>query len=167
MARFSIKTWFCAHRDAVWAWVTLAALVLLFIVLPIRFWSNEQNGAAAVEQLDGKVVWDGGWYENVPVWNWGTIARVELTRVPITDEEFEKLTPALLRLRNLHGIQLFGTDISDNSLPLVAKLRDVKSVDLRLTRVTQAGIDNFAKFRPDVVITWFPPDDERAVKKEK
>ena len=78
------------------------------------------------------------------------VVYVQLSARTLTDESLQDLD--LQRLRRMHHLNLCDTQVSDASIPCLAKLTQLRTLDLPGTRVTDKGITQLRKRLPNCTI---------------
>lgn len=60
----------------------------------------------------------------------------------------------IVDLPNLRRLHVFGTAVDDGDVPQLSRLREVETLDLRQTRVTQSGVDRLRRALPNTRIDY-------------
>jgi len=97
---------------------------------------------------------------------WGDNVAVELTDVPATDQDIERLTGCLAQLGNVRFLDLSGTQVSDACLPSIARLTGLSSLHLARTRISGRGFEHLESLTSleDVNLDGSVVDDSGLVK---
>jgi hypothetical protein len=96
----------------------------------------EDKAVAFVEKLGGKVTRD----EKLPG---KPVTGVNLGLSKVTDLGLKEV----VALKNLHKLDLFGTDVTDAGLKELAHLKSLTTVTLTETKVTDAGLKELAPLK--------------------
>ena len=74
---------------------------------------------------------------------------------------------SLRRFKNLEVLLLGGTAVTDSVLVHLNSLKKLRVVELRMTKVTRQGIQDFQASRPDVTVlaTDYPTKESKTEKK--
>ena len=97
-------------------------------------------------QLLGTLVGDSGIEELASLRDLRELSLVECPRV--TDQALTHL----VRLKKLETLELDGTSITDDGVKTIAGIRSLKSLSVQGTNVTEHGLEELARLRPDLQV---------------
>ena len=134
---------------------------------------SEQMTGSGLEHLTGlkrlKKLWASGWITDASLEHVSKLERLEFLNIDGVAQITDKGLAPIAKLTNLRDLRL-GSDvqrdymtIADEGLVNLYGLKNLGSLNLSTSEVTQAGIDNLKKVLPNCRIKWNPkdPSDKR------
>lgn len=121
---------------------SILGVVVLCLVAQVAQHKSEVEAMETVRKLGGHAHWKGDWFTvitGIEVRLFWTVSVVDFNYQPLTDEQFQELSPKLAKLHDLQHLYLQGTNLTDRSLPLLKTLPPLKHVTIGRTPISRTS----------------------------